>query len=172
MKSPVFVRVSGSGNELCAVIGNSCLGYIFSILSFSVLYFISISEIPDAKSSRCILVIFFFFSSNSVQYVYSQFKGECCSAARWHSRSGNTLSAKSVLRSQTDSVFLQPEFETQEPECVERTSSELMTVSWFGTQRPHTVQYTQASVICVCSSYSGSVCKASLSQALKFLELN
>lgn len=145
VKSPVFVRVSGSGNEFCAVIGNSCLGYIFSILSFSVLYFISISEIPDAKSSQCILVIF----SNSVQYVYSQFKSECCSAARWHSRSGNTLSAKSVLRPQTDSVFLQPEFETQEPECVERTSPELMTVSWFCTQTPHTVQYTQASVMCL-----------------------
>ncbi len=49
-----------TSNSFYAVIGTSCLSYIFSILSFSVLYFISISEIPDAKSSQRILVFFFF----------------------------------------------------------------------------------------------------------------
>lgn len=59
------------GSHVChfkqfyAIIGTSCLSYIFSILSFSVLYFIFISKIPDAKNAQCILVIFFMHFSMS-----------------------------------------------------------------------------------------------------------
>lgn len=50
------------------IIGTLCLTYIFNILSFSVLYFISISKTPDARSTECILVIFFlmYFSMSTV----------------------------------------------------------------------------------------------------------
>ena len=50
-----------TSNCFYAVIETSCLSYIFSILSFIDLYFISISEILDAKSSQCILVIILFY---------------------------------------------------------------------------------------------------------------
>lgn len=111
--------MSRGGTSVCnfkqfyAVIGTSCLSYIFSILSFNVLYFISISDIPDA----------FFFFSNALQYVSGQFKRECSPVIQWPRRSGNTLSVNLVLGSKIVSGLLQPGFETPAAGCVEGRSS-------------------------------------------------
>lgn len=113
-----------TSNRFYAIIGTSCLSYIFSILSFCVLYFISVSETPDAQSSPCILVLFlmhFNMSADDVEETAALSSSGTAEVETHHQTRG-----RDWLR-----LSSHPLFETQEPRFVESRSSQLKRNLWF-----------------------------------------